>query len=646
MEPNFETGPEAGKPNDGERPRFRFSHRTREPQPQPQQEPRHGSNRETIESVVIAFVLAFLFRTFEAEAFVIPTGSMAPTLMGRHKEVACKECGWVFSVGATEVRVECRSCNNDYTASDQGALQCPSCRSRLHQSVDLKHQPPEQGVCPNCRFVNDIEDQPAFKGDRILVLKSLYDLPGWAPGWLREPKRWDVVVFKFPEEPQINYIKRLVGLPNEELRIHYGNIYTRTDPAAEFRIARKPAEKQRVMRMLVYDNNHQSPAWREHGWPSRWQSEPGEPWKESHDGHTFESPAGLSESSEWARLAYHHCVRTWGEKVSTTAPPREQLITDFYAYNAGLPNSNSRDGDQHWVGDLELCVRADVTAAKGKLRLELVEAADRFVCEFDLTAGTCRLLKNTPGDIADEVLATSRHGIVRPGGYSICFGNTDDRLTVWLDDKLLFGDGFDYEGARLEDRRKPTPADLRPASVAVQGTHVRVSDLVLYRDIYYTYGAGGVGGYEYESNPSNWDDTLGDPNQWDVIATARTSSFKKLSPDEFMMMGDNSPRSKDGRLWDEGARRWVRDLANERGSYLDYDKVFEEIAAKPGGEVVRSPMHVVNRQLLIGRAFYVYWPHGVPFGPDWLQFDTPKLGPLGSFRLPFYPNISRMKMIE
>ena len=38
--------------------------------------------RETVESIVIAFVLAFLFRTFEAEAFVIPTGSMAPTLMG------------------------------------------------------------------------------------------------------------------------------------------------------------------------------------------------------------------------------------------------------------------------------------------------------------------------------------------------------------------------------------------------------------------------------------------------------------------------------------------------------------------------------------------------------------------------------------
>src|ERR1700755_3152528 len=48
--------------------------------------------RETVESVVIALVLAFLFRTFEAEAFVIPTGSMAPTLQGGHKDVECPQC--------------------------------------------------------------------------------------------------------------------------------------------------------------------------------------------------------------------------------------------------------------------------------------------------------------------------------------------------------------------------------------------------------------------------------------------------------------------------------------------------------------------------------------------------------------------------
>src|SRR5258705_7347718 len=68
--------------------------------------------RETVESIVIAFVLAFLFRTFEAEAFVIPTGSMAPTLMGQHKDLECPECGFRFQVGVrdTDPRMICPNC--------------------------------------------------------------------------------------------------------------------------------------------------------------------------------------------------------------------------------------------------------------------------------------------------------------------------------------------------------------------------------------------------------------------------------------------------------------------------------------------------------------------------------------------------------
>src|SRR5271166_6091892 len=58
--------------------------------------------RETIESVIIAFVLAFLFRTFEAEAFVIPTGSMAPTLMGKHKDLECPMCHFRYQANASE----------------------------------------------------------------------------------------------------------------------------------------------------------------------------------------------------------------------------------------------------------------------------------------------------------------------------------------------------------------------------------------------------------------------------------------------------------------------------------------------------------------------------------------------------------------
>ena len=50
----------------------------------------------------MAFILALVVRGFEAQAFVIPTGSMAPTLMGRHKEITCPQCGFVYAVNASE----------------------------------------------------------------------------------------------------------------------------------------------------------------------------------------------------------------------------------------------------------------------------------------------------------------------------------------------------------------------------------------------------------------------------------------------------------------------------------------------------------------------------------------------------------------
>ena len=58
--------------------------------------------RETIESILIAIVLAMLFRTFQAEAFIIPTGSMAPGLQGQHIDVVCDKCKFQYRTGATE----------------------------------------------------------------------------------------------------------------------------------------------------------------------------------------------------------------------------------------------------------------------------------------------------------------------------------------------------------------------------------------------------------------------------------------------------------------------------------------------------------------------------------------------------------------
>src|SRR5437764_473978 len=55
--------------------------------------------QDTIISVIIAFALAFVFRGFVVEAFVIPTGSMAPTLDGAHETIRSQNSGYTWDVG-------------------------------------------------------------------------------------------------------------------------------------------------------------------------------------------------------------------------------------------------------------------------------------------------------------------------------------------------------------------------------------------------------------------------------------------------------------------------------------------------------------------------------------------------------------------
>ena len=205
--------------------------------------PSPAAIRETIESVVIAFVLAFLVRTFEAEAFVIPTGSMAPTLMGRHKDLVCPKCGCSYQVNAHD------------EVDAEGEL-----KGRQYQIV--------AGVCPMCRYTAQLDDDnpkhvsyPSYNGDRILVSKFAYELA--------DPQRWDVIVFKFPgdatTDARTNFIKRLVGLPGETVRIQRGDLWIRRGQEP-FRIARKPPEKLWAMLQPVFDNDYM-PRIAEYGWP-------------------------------------------------------------------------------------------------------------------------------------------------------------------------------------------------------------------------------------------------------------------------------------------------------------------------------------------------------------------------------------------
>src|SRR3954467_2210790 len=69
-----------------------------EPDVAPAQQTPEASGKEMVTSIIIAFALAFVFRGFVIEAFLIPTGSMAPTLMGAHEFFKSKESGYQWTV--------------------------------------------------------------------------------------------------------------------------------------------------------------------------------------------------------------------------------------------------------------------------------------------------------------------------------------------------------------------------------------------------------------------------------------------------------------------------------------------------------------------------------------------------------------------
>src|SRR4051794_38717975 len=79
---------------------------------------RSGLARQTVEFLVVLSLSILIFRTFAAEAYIVPTGSMAPTLLGNHEEIACPNCGTRFTLGLDEDgrsgRVVCPNCGHSH----------------------------------------------------------------------------------------------------------------------------------------------------------------------------------------------------------------------------------------------------------------------------------------------------------------------------------------------------------------------------------------------------------------------------------------------------------------------------------------------------------------------------------------------------
>ncbi|NLU36724.1 MAG: signal peptidase I [Clostridiales bacterium] len=64
-----------------------------------------------------------------------------------------------------------------------------------------------------------------FDRDRVFVNKIIY--------LLEEPSHGDIVIFKTPEDNKSNYVKRLIGLPGDRIKIENGIVYLNGDPLHE-----------------------------------------------------------------------------------------------------------------------------------------------------------------------------------------------------------------------------------------------------------------------------------------------------------------------------------------------------------------------------------------------------------------------------
>jgi signal peptidase I len=547
--------------------------------------------RETVESIIVAIILAFLFRSFVAEAFVIPTGSMAPTLQGKHKDVRCAKCNYPYRAGAS--------------IEDANASSVVST------------------TCPNCRFTMELDfenlNHVSFTGDRILVSKFSYDLG--------QPKRWDVIVFKYPGNAKQNYIKRLVGLPDETLRIRHGDIYVKGPDDDAFRIARKPEAKLLAMLQEVHNSDYVATELRNAGWPSRWQawSADGEEpvWSEHPDGRGYAARGG-AEKPAWLR--YQHIVpyyEDWyelenGRGIPSAGQMQGQLITDFYAYNAYSTDNGygSRNGPgsfqpgslgqkpdhsvpgMHWVGDLAMECQVEVQGSEGNLLLKLVEGGVHFNCRIDVATGQAELsMEGGPGGFDGDSGSLVQHPTAQtrvrgPGTYTLRMANVDDEVWLWVNNRRVkFSSPTTYTAPKdLRPQWSPQEyGDLAPAGVGTQGVALDVKHLRILRDVYYVATRGGPSSdqhYPRYATEAEAASVFSDPRSW---ATSELFDWDAAGPvefqngaDQFFPMGDNSPQSKDARLWE--GNPWV------------------------------------ERDLLTGKALLIYWPHAwnrpVPFLPN------------------------------
>ncbi len=300
------------------------------------------------------------------------------------------------------------------------------------------------------------------------------------------------------------------------------------------------------------------------------------------------------------------------------------MITDFTAYDSGesvedtfrYPVPNPIKLGLHWVGDLAVSATADVESQGGQVVLELVKGGRKFQCRLDAATGQASLSIN--GDDMQSFHPTAKTQFREPGKYDLIFSNCDRQLLLWINhDAVKFDSPTTYDDL---NNLQPTRSDLTPVSVASQGARLKLNHLRVMRDIYYIavnknsrrlefpYGDRKNGQLvDYVKVPDllaqgKVEQFFSDPAQWSDLEEKYLGKVEfTLKDEQFFALGDNSAKSQDSRLWtsQDGVPRWW-----------------------------------IDRDLLKGKALFIYWPH------SWNRI------PYVNIPFPYFPNFSRMHFIK